>query len=163
MIVASDYALDRRTGRASRDHPPPRRNLLRSGLRPAPGRPESDACRNERAPDRLLANPEPQPHIHERQTVGVQLSSFCEVALIETAPADRDRAADKMRCRRAAVHAEPLAQLHQGRARLLQGHQLVHLRRTQKGLSHPNCAHHPPSRVHYGRFRRSPVSSVDAP
>lgn len=45
----------------------------------------------------------------------------------------------------------------------IQGNQLVHLRRAQKGLSPPNCAHYPPSRVHYGRLKRSPVPPVDAP
>lgn len=47
--------------------------------------------------------------------------------------------ADQMRSSRAAVHTEPLSQLHQRRTRLVEGHQLVHPRRAQKGLSHPTA------------------------
>lgn len=49
------------------------------------------ARRGQRAPDRLLADPKPQADLHQTQPAGVQLDGFGEVALIETAPADRDR------------------------------------------------------------------------
>src|SRR5699024_5432646 len=71
------------------------------------------------------ADPEPQSHLHERQAAGVQLNSFCEVALIEPPPARRDRAADEVRRRGAAMNAEPLTEFHQRRARLVQGHKFI--------------------------------------
>ena len=101
--------------------------------------------------------------LQQSQATCIELDCLGEMMLIETAPADRDRAADQMRSSRAVVHAEPLTQLHQRRARLVEGHQFVHLRRAQKGLSHPNSAHHAPSRVHHGRLQWSPISSVDPP
>lgn len=61
----------------------------------------------------------------------------------------------------AAVNAEPLAQLHEGRTRLVQGHQLVHSCRAQKGLSHPNSTHHPTPRVHYRRLQGTPITLVE--
>lgn len=76
--------------------------------------PNRDTLRVQCTSDGLLAGPEPQPHLHQRHPTDIQLDRFSEVALIETAGADRDRPADQMRRRRAAVHTEPLAQLNQG-------------------------------------------------
>ena len=98
------------------------------------GRANYHAGPSRSAPDRLLADPEPPTDLRQRQPTDIQLDRFGEVAIIETAPADRDRTADQMRCCRAAVDAEPLAQLHQRRAPLVQGHKLIYLRRAQKGL-----------------------------
>lgn len=45
---------------------------------------------------------------------------------------------------RTSMDAEPLAQLRECCARLVQGHRLLHVRRAQKGSSHPNHPHHRP-------------------
>lgn len=108
-------------------------------------RADRDAVGRKRTTHCLLADPEPQPHVQQRQAAVVHLDRFGEVALIETAPAHRDRPADEVRRRCAAMNAEPLTEFHKRRTRLVQGGQLVDLRRAQKGLSHPNCTHHPPS------------------
>lgn len=85
-------------------------------------------------PNRLLTDPKPQADSTRRRRVR-RLGRGC------THP---DRACGsgpsggRVRSSRAEVHAEPLPQLHQRRACLAEGHQLVHLRRAQKGLSHPN-------------------------
>lgn len=75
---------------------PPLRTPLCSGRRPTPARPESDSRGNECAPDRLLADPEPQPHLQERQAAGVQLNSFRAVVLIK--PRRRIGTERRIRC-----------------------------------------------------------------
>ena len=88
----------------------------------------------KRTTHHLLADPEPQSYLQQRQASGVQLGRFGEVALIEPPPAYRDRPADEVRRRCAAMNAEPLTEFHQRRTRLVQGHQFIYLRRAQKGL-----------------------------
>lgn len=103
----------------------------------APAEANLDTLHGQCASDCLLADPEPQSDLHQALPSGIQLDRFGEVGLIETAPADRDRAADQMCSSRAAVHAEVRGQLHERRAVAVPRHQLVDLLGPKKGLSHP--------------------------
>lgn len=125
--------------------------------------PNPDALRRYGPAYCLLAHSEAQPDLHQSRPTGVQVDRFGELRISETATTDRDRTTDKVRRHRAAMHAESLGQLHVRRPRLIQGHQLVHLRWAEKGLSHPNCTHLASPRVHYGWLQRRPVPPVNPP
>lgn len=142
-----------------------RRSLLESPSYSSapPARPNRDALCGECTSDGLLADPEPQTDLHQGQSIDVQLDRLGEVALIETAVADRDRPAEKVRRHRAPMNVESLGQLHVRRPSLVEDHQFVRLRRGQEGLSHPNRTHHPAPRVRHRRRRRSAILLVDPP
>jgi len=58
--------------------------------------------------------------------------------LSQPSHAHRDGTTDEVRDHRAVVNAEPLTELHERHALLVQSHQLIDLGDAQKGLSLPN-------------------------
>jgi len=79
-----------------------------------------------------------QTNFHQGHPALVEPHSLGRVLLSQPSHAHRDGTADEVSRHRAVVNAEPLTELHERHALLVQSHQLIDLGGAQKGLSLPN-------------------------